>query len=147
MTERRNPTTLAAAMLAAYLGQAIAGLEVSWLVELQTQQTYKLLTGAVLIAFLGMQWWFATRRRGLHVWLGAIAPAVLYMHATHFAYGYLAWLVSVYLGVVAVGLVHRPIVARRARRMFVAWYVSHLALSVLLVVLAGYHVVIALAYE
>ena len=147
MTERRGPTTLGAAMLAAYLGQAIAGLEVSWLVELQHQETYKLVTGAILIAFLGLQWRLATRRRELHVWLGAIAPALLFLHATRFAYGYLAWLVTVYLGVVAVGLCHRSIVAHRARRLFVAWFVTHLALSVLLIVLAGYHVVIALAYE
>lgn len=147
MTERRGPTTLGAALLAAYLGQAIAGLELSFLVELQAQEAYKLLTGAVLIAFLGAQWWFATRRRELHMWLGAVAPAVLYLHATRFAYGYLAWLVTVYLGVLAVGLCHRSIIARRARRLFVAWFVTHLALSVLLIVLAGYHVVIALAYE
>ena len=50
-------------------------------------------------------------------------------------------------GVVAVGLCHQPIAARRARGLFTAWFVVHLALAVLLVVLVGYHVVIAIAYE
>jgi hypothetical protein len=80
------------------------------------------------------------------MWIGALAPLVLYAHASRFGYGYLAWLVAVYLGIGAVGLMHRPIVSRRARRLFVAWFVAHLALSVLLLVLVAYHVVIVVAY-
>ena len=144
---RRDPTVLAAALLAAYLGQAVMGLEVPWLVALQGHEVYKLATGGVLIVFLAMQWMFARRHRELHVWLGAFAPLALYAHATQFAYGYLAWLVVVYLGVGAVGLMHRPILAHRARRLFVAWFIVHLAFSVLLLVLTAYHVVIAIAYE
>lgn len=144
---RRDPLLLGVAVLAAYLGQAVAQLEVPWLAAWQRDEVYKLATGGVLVAFLGLQWLSARRRRDVHVWVGALAPLVLYAHASRFAYGYLAWLVAVYLGVGAVGLVHRPIVTRRARRLYVAWFIAHLALSVLLIVLVAYHAVIAIAYE
>ena len=146
-TGRRDPTLLSAAILAAYLGQAIAGLEVPWLAALQQVEVYKLASGTLLVVFIALQWLLARRSRDVHVWLGAAAPLVLYAHASRFAYGYLVWLVVVYLGVGAVGLWHRPIIARRARRLYVAWFVAHLALSVLLLVLAAYHIVIAVAYE
>jgi hypothetical protein len=147
VTARRDTTALAVALLAAYLGQAAVQLEVPWLLRLQAQDTYKLATGGVLIAFLGLQWSAAPHRRELHKLLGAFAPVVLYAHASRFAYGYLVWLVAVYLGVGAVGLLHQTIIARRARRLFTCWFVTHLALAILLIILVGYHVLIALAYE
>lgn len=139
--------TVGLALLAAYLGQAVAHLDLPWLTRMQALDSFKLATGCVLVVYLWCQWFLATRRRQAHSALGALAPAVLYLHTTRFAFGYLAWLVTVYLGVAAVGLLHRPIVARRARALFTAWSIAHLALSVLLIVLAAYHVVIAIAYE
>lgn len=144
---RRDSTILAVALLAAYLGQAVMQLEVPWLAALQANDVYKLATGGVLVGFLAVQWVSARKHRELHLWLGACAPVALYAHATKFAFGYLAWLSVIYLGVGAVGLVHRPIIARRARRLYVAWVIAHVALSTLLLVLVAYHIVIAIAYE
>lgn len=145
--ERRDTTTLTVALLAAYLGQAAVGLEVPMVVRWQADETYKAITGLVLVAYLALQWSSTLRKRGLHELFGAFAPLVLYAHATRFAYGYLVWLLVIYLGVGAIGLVHRPIVARRRRTLYVWWFVAHIAMSVLLVVLVAYHVVIAIAYE
>ena len=147
MTERRDTTALAVALLAAYVAQAAVGLEVPWLIRLQTVDAYKVATGCVLVSYLVVQWSAVPHRRELHKLLGALAPLVLYAHASRFAFGYLTWLVAVYLGVGVVGLLHEPIVARRARRLFTWWFVIHLALAILLLVLVGYHVVIAIAYE
>jgi hypothetical protein len=143
----REPTALGVALLAAYLGQAAVQLQVPWLVALQAQDAYKVATGCVLLVYLAAQWSARRDRRGLHELLGSFAPVVLYAHASRFAYGYLAWLAAVYLGVGGVGLLYRPIAAHRARRLFTWWFVVHLALAVLLVILVGYHVVIAIAYE
>jgi hypothetical protein len=147
MSERRDTTVIAVALLAAYLGQAAVQLQIPWLAELQAQDWYKLVTGGVLVGYLALQWSAAPQRRELHKLLGAFAPLVLYAHTTRFAYGYLAWLVAVYLGVVAIGLLHAPIVGRRAKRLFTGWFIAHLALAVLLVILVAYHVVIAVGYE
>ena len=147
MTTHRDVTALAVALLAAYLGQAAVQLEVPWLVALQADDVYKVASGAVLVVYLALQWTFARHRRELHKLLGALAPAVLYAHASKFAYGYLTWLLAVYLGVIGVGLLHQPVIARRAKTLFTWWFVTHLALAVLLAILVGYHVLIALAYE
>ena len=147
LNERRDPTPLAAVLLVAYVVQAAVRLEWPWLVALQAQDAFKVATGCLLVIYLWLQWSIAAHRRHLHSWLGAFAPVVLYLHATHFAFGYLVWLAAVYLGIGAIGLLHRPIVARRARALFTWWFVIHLALSALLIVLAVYHVVIAVAYE
>jgi hypothetical protein len=147
MTRRHDPTALAVGLLVAYLAQAAIGLDVPWLLRLQADDTYKIATGCMLVAYLGLQWSAGPHHRERHKLLGALAPLALYVHASRFAYGYLVWLAAVYLSVGAIGLLHQPITVRRARRWFVAWFITHVALAVLLVILVGYHVLIALAYE
>jgi hypothetical protein len=147
LTARRDPTALAVGLLVAYLAQAAVRLEVPWLLRLQAEDAYRVATGCVLICYLALQWSAVPHHRERHKLLGAFAPLVLYAHASRFAYGYLVWLAAVYLSVGAIGLLHQPIAARRARRLFTAWFVTHIALAVLLVIIVGYHVMIAIAYE
>jgi len=147
MTPRRDATALGVGLLVAYLAQAAAGVQVPWLVRLQANDLYEIASGIVLAGYIGLQWSGVARHRQRHELLGACAPIVLYAHASRFAYGYLVWLAAIYLGIGAVGLLHRPIVERRARAPFTWWYLTHVALAMLLIVLAGYHVLIAIAYE
>ena len=144
---------LGTALLAAYVVQARLGFSWSGLAHLQTERTYKLGSGLALGSLLFYQWTVGTRRLfspvgavARHKLVGALAPAVLYLHATQFGYGYLALLVWAYLGTLAVALCHRPIVRLRARTLFSVWFVVHVAMSLAVLVLGGYHVVIALAY-
>jgi hypothetical protein len=150
----RAITWLGVALLAAYLGQAVFGLQWAALARWQANDTYRVLSGLVVAWHLYTQWQLATRRRfdpraavARHKLLGALAPLVLYLHASRFAPGYLFLLALSYLGVVAVGLGHRRVLARRHAVLFTAWCLVHVATSTLLVALAGYHAVVALAYE
>ena len=144
---------LGTTLLVAYVVQARLGLSWPSLAHLQTERSYKLGSGLVLGSVLLYQWSLGTRRLFApvgavvrHKLVGALAPAVLYLHASRFGYGYLALLVWAYLGTLAVGLCHRPIVRLHARALFSAWFVLHVATSLAVLVLGGYHVVIALAY-
>jgi hypothetical protein len=139
--------------LAGYVIQARSAPAWPWLAELQTHDTYKVASGLVLAAYLIFQWSVASRRRRdptgavvRHKLGGALAPLVLYLHASRFGYGYLALLGFTYLGTAGIGLLHRPVLAH-ARSGFTVWFVVHVATAASLVVLGGYHVVIALAYE
>lgn len=150
----RGILTLGVVVLAAYLIQGIFGLELSWLARLQSIDTYKVMSGLLVAGYLGFQWSIALRHpadhaRALyqHKIAGALAPLVLYLHATRFAYGYLFLLSLVYLGTASLGLLSRPVVKRHIRWLYTVWFVVHVSTSVLLVVLGAYHVVIALAYE
>jgi hypothetical protein len=145
---------IAIGLLAAYLLQAILGLEVSWLVRLQDADLYRAFTGLLLATYLVFQARLGARRLrdpagsvSRHKIYGAFAPLVLYVHTSRFGYGYLLVLVLMYLGTMVFGLLHRPVLALRARTLFTVWFVMHVAMSTLLVVFGAYHVVVALAYE
>ncbi|MDQ3365147.1 MAG: hypothetical protein M3680_06945 [Myxococcota bacterium] len=150
----RTVMALGIALLLGYVVQAALALEWSWLARLQANDAYKISSGCGLAGYLVVQWSVARRRLldpvgavARHRLYGAFAPLVLYLHASRFAYGYLLVLALIYLSMVCVGLVHRPVLALRVRWLFTWWVVLHVATSVVVVVLGGYHVVIALAYE
>lgn len=153
-SKERRFTWLGLVLVIAYVAQAVLGLEVDALVALQADDRYRVLSGALLAAFIAYQWRLGTQRLrdaagsvARHKLLGAIAPAVLYLHASRFAYGYLLVLGVLYLGTLVVGLLHRPVLAARARALYTWWFVIHVAMSTVLVVVVGYHAVVALAYE
>lgn len=157
MAKRRNDgviALIACGLVVAYIVQACAGLEVGWLVRLQDDDRYRALTGVLLAAYLALQASLGARRLrdpagavSRHKLYGAVGPVVLYVHASRFAYGYLLVLVLFFLGTMLFGLLHRPVLALRARRLFTVWFVMHVAMSTLLLVFGAYHAVVALAYE
>jgi hypothetical protein len=145
---------LGSVLLVAYVVQGVGQLEWPWLAHLQSDERYKFASGCGVAAYLWFQWTLGARRHFApvsavrwHKLAGALAPLVLYVHALRFAYGYLVLLAVAYLGTASFGLLHRPVLNARARWLFTWWFLIHVASSAILVVLGGYHVVIALAYE
>ena len=139
-------------LLALYVAQACVGFEWPHLASLQQDDRYKVTSGCVLALYLLHQSFVARRRIFApitalfwHKLAGALAPVILYLHASHFGYGYLLLLSSAFIGTIGLGLFHR--FAMRARWLFTAWFVLHVATVSTLLVLGGYHAVIALAYE
>ena len=140
------------ALLALYLAQARLDLELPALAALQLDERYKVISGSLLAGYLLYQSLMARRRIydpvGVVFWhklAGALAPLLLYLHASRFAYGYLILLSGLYLGTAGLGLLHR--LALRQRTLYTWWLIIHLATACSLVVLSGYHAIIALAYE
>ena len=140
------------ALLALYLAQARLDLELPALAALQRDERYKVISGSVLAGYLLYQTLMGRRRIydqvGVVFWhklAGALAPLLLYLHATRFAYGYLILLSGLYLGTAGLGLLHK--LALRQRTLYTWWLIIHLATACSLVVLSGYHAIIALAYE
>jgi hypothetical protein len=155
-TERSDRITfvVGAMLLALYVVQGWLGLELPVLVRVQQHDTYKVISGCVLAGYLLHQALMARRRVfdpvGAVAWhklAGACAPIVLYLHASRFAYGYLVLLSFCFVGTIGLGLLHRPVVRSHVRWLYTWWFVLHIATSASLLVLAGYHAVIALAYE
>jgi hypothetical protein len=150
VSSRREHVVLATGLvaLALYVAQAIWW---QWpaLAALQHHPTYKLATGALLLVYLRAQWVTGRRRIDAaalfrHRLAGALAPLMLYLHAVHIGYGYLALLVAVYLGTAMAGLAY-PLALRR-RWLYTTWFIVHLVAATALLALVAYHVVIALAY-
>ncbi len=143
---------LGTCLLGLYVAQACLHYEWPLLASLQHDDRYKVTSGCVLALYLLHQSFVAKRRIFApitalfwHKLAGAVAPVILYLHASHFGYGYLFLLSSAFVGTIGVGLLHR--IAMRARWLFTTWFVLHVATVSSLLVLGGYHAVIALAYE
>jgi hypothetical protein len=154
VTDRSDRITaiVGGALLALYVAQAQLDLQVPALAALQRDERYKVVSGSLLAGYLLYQTLMGRRRIydqvGVVFWhklAGALAPLLLYLHATHFAYGYLILLTGLYLGTAGLGLLHK--VALRQRTLYTWWLIIHLATACSLVVLSGYHAIIALAYE
>ncbi len=133
---------------------AATQVELPWLVALQADDQYRVSSGIVLGTYLVFQMLLGARRVvdpggaiARHKIAGALAPVVLYAHASHFAYGYLLVLAAAYLGTSGLGLAHRLVLRVRARWLYTSWFVLHVATSVALVFLVVYHAYVALAYE
>ena len=135
------------------------GLDFDWpaLRVWQSRFSYKVATGALLAAFISFQWFLAICRvtgfmraaKALYPWhqtIGALAPALLFLHSMRLGFGYLVVLCGVYLANNLVGLVN-PSAFPRIKSVLSLWTIVHIALSVLLVALTGYHAWTALYYE
>ena len=119
------------------------------LVKLQATQLYKQLSGAALLVYFALQWTLSLARVrhwpklsrslfSLHQNLGVFGPALLYLHASKWGFGYLGILTGALFANHALGIMRSG--SLLPRWSIGLWTVLHVALSLVLVVLAGYHV-------
>jgi methionine sulfoxide reductase heme-binding subunit len=143
-------------LIAAFLAQDFFALKWSWLVEMQADENFKRLTGFLLVAYILHQWALSVERHNgtrseikltRHMAWGGFAPLVFYFHTHQLGYAYLVILSTVFLLTVSVGLLSRETVGINKKWYLVGWMVVHVCLSVLLVMLAGYHAFIAFYYQ
>lgn len=139
--------------------QAHFSIKWSPLESLQSIDSYKKISGGVLILFLAFQWYLALlrsesrnqeawRHLDRHKFIGAIgAPLLFYFHATDYGFGYLKYLSSVYFSLIVVGLFNEETLGIKRMEFLGIWTLIHIALAVLLIGLVGYHVYIAFIYE
>jgi hypothetical protein len=149
-------TALGLMLLVAYLAQDILNLKWPWLVEMQTDETFKRWTGFLLAGYILHQWSFSLGRLkgqsspirlARHTAWGAWAPLVFYIHAHQIGYAYLFLLSTVYLANATIGLLNRVVLGIDRKWFLFGWMVVHVGLSVLLVTLAGYHAFMAFYYQ
>lgn len=149
-------TALGLVLLACYLAQDILDLKWPWLVEMQTDETFKRWTGFLLTGYILHQWslslgrlkgQYSDPRLVRHMSWGAWAPLVFYLHSHQIGYAYLFLLSTVFLANATMGLLNREVLGIRKKWFLVGWLVVHVTLSVLLVTLASYHAFMAFYYQ
>lgn len=89
----------------------------------------------------------ARRHYKLHKWPGACAPLFFYVHSTQRGYAYLSVLSTAYFANVGLGLCNQEVVQIRKKWFAQSWMVTHVAASVLIVVLMVYHIFISFSYS
>ena len=78
--------------------------------------------------------------------MGIIGPLLLFVHSTRLGFGYLMLLTGFFIGSTLLGLAS-PRAFPRLRQFSTSWLTLHVALSLTVVVLMGYHLWMALAFE
>lgn len=131
------------------------GLDWTWplLEQLQTDATYRQLSGALLAFIMLLQWRFAWLRstgdraqkercKQRHKWQGVLAIVVFYLHSTSLGYAYQTWISVLFWGMLS------PEALRvRARRYVTFWLILHVCAATACSVLALYHLYIVYTYH
>ena len=148
------------ALLTSYYLQYQFELKLPQLEQLQSSDNYKIFSGLLLLTYILNQWYLPISRwlhksseivfqkKHSHLYFGAIAPLVFYLHATTIGYAYIAALASVYLANNLLGYCSGEFVPNTYKKPYIfGWTVLHVCLSTSLLFLSVYHAYIALAYK
>lgn len=143
-------------LIAAFAVQDLVGLKWPLLEQAQDNETYSQVSGLLLMLFLTHQWYLSLRRSNSgplwagvdrHKLVGALAPAVFYLHSTHLGYGMLLFLSAAYFINVLLGLFNEQTLGIKRMAFVNAWTLLHVTASVFLIGLMLYHVYVAFIYE
>ena len=138
--------------------QALFGIHFQYLHDLQQSDIYKQVSGFAVLFVIILQWRLNhVKQQGitgevlrrcylLHKNIGAVIPIVFFVHSSVFGYGYQILLVLALLGSCIFGHLH-SVIMRRGPIYHIIWLTSHVTLSSLVIVLAGYHVYITYVYS
>ena len=144
--------------LLAFWIQYVFELQWEWLVKMQGHETVQQCTGLALASYVAHQWYLSwLRTHGdlktakshylRHKRAGILASLLFYLHSTQLGYAYLFFLSLVYFANVVLGFCNPETMGIKKRWFYTSWILTHVSLSVLLVILIGFHVCIAFIYE
>lgn len=128
-----------------------------FLFNLQQNETYKQISGLLILACFYIQWQLVILRiNGLvryksslqwHKWSGSMTPLLFYVHASGFGYGYQSVLAVVFLTNTIIGLLNPHSIPFRATWYYRLWLFWHLSLASVTLILLAYHIYIAFTYS
>lgn len=143
----------------AYCMQEILAIRWEYLHALQQEESFKRWSGLVLFVYIGLQWsltLFRTKKKwetfspvvmDIHKWMGAFSPLMFYIHSMETGYAYLFILSITYFINVFLGFVHTDTIKSKAWWYFQAWMIAHVAFSLVISVIALYHIWIVFYYN
>lgn len=147
-------------LLLLFLLQYTFQIKWAWLESMQADETFKRWSGLVLVIFILFQWYYPVLRwRGLykaaahfrkwHLLIGALAPAVYFLHSTVLGYAYTFLLAIIYFGNFIAGLLNQDIIPESRYRKSYGnyWLAVHIILSISMISLILYHIFIVFAFK
>jgi hypothetical protein len=145
-------------LLGGFFLQLAFGWHSRWLAEQQTHELYKQLSGLLLLLFICHQCWLSlqrtqgepgTARHALahHKRWGSVAPLLFYFHSISPGHAYLLVLSLSFFAVFTLGLLHQQLLRWQPKWLTQLWLIGHVALTMVLLILLGYHVYVAFVYE
>jgi ferredoxin-NADP reductase len=159
LNQSKSYLYLGIGLFLAFLAQDIFSWKIPWLENLQTQEPYKIYSGLLLAFYILTQFIMSynnscekphvsASKYQQHKFRGAFAPLVFFIHSTQFGVGYLLMLTMVYFSNFLLGIFNHERIKTPINRIryFKLWLPLHIALSILLVVLVGFHIYVVASY-
>lgn len=143
----------------AYCMQEVFELRWEYLLALQLGESFKRWSGLALLIYILLQWsltvfrskkkWevYAPLIMDIHKWMGALSPLVFYIHSMKLGYAYLFALSITYFTNIFLGFVHTDTIKTKAYWYFQSWMIAHVAFSLVISMLALYHIWIVFYYN
>ena len=157
--QQRLPVYLGYALLVFFIVQYALGIEWPYLSAWQQRERYRLWTGFLLLAYIGIQWvltlvrivrpgsTLGDRLVSFHRWLGAFTPLAFLLHASDLGFGYLLLLALTFFFNFCLGLLNVRVIRQYGASAFRAWFVTHVVASVLITALALLHLWVVFYYK
>lgn len=154
----RNWLLLGLLLWLGFYVQSLFGPQWVWLESIQKENTYRLVTGSFLALFLLSQWFLAILRMKsshklaksnflFHQKMGVLAPIFYFIHTVHLGFGYLFVLSTVYFTNLLVGLANPNQIGLKRAWYKKTWLPTHVALSVLTILIMLLHIGVILVFE
>gem|GEM_PF-287194 len=158
-TVQSLPLIVTLGLCALYLLQNVFDWGLPFMAALQESDGYKIITGSLLIALIGYQWYLpylrltgdlaAQTASQRHSYVGVLAPMLLYLHSISLGVAYtivlsLLFVLNTMVGAVGGLAMRNPGRRQRMQRILL---MVHVPASCLLTVVALIHMVYALAYK
>ncbi len=156
-TLQRSPYVLPI-VLCVLLGATFLALEIRPVARQLTGFAQQVITGLILLVFLGYQWVLffmrVTKQTGnarkalvRHRWVGVAVTFVFAVHAVRFGHIWMSTLSAVVFLIAVTGVLNREVLRYRSNAIYLCWLVLHIGSSAALVPLVAVHIWVALAYQ
>ena len=157
--ENRNIKFFIGALLVVLLiAQYIYPLEISELTALQTDNTYKQITGFSILALVLLQWRLTHLRNtkqanklrnafSSHQSVGIWFPVLIFAHTSEPGYGIQMALLASFIALIVVGLLHGQNFKIRNKWYANTWIVVHISLATVVMTLMFYHIYVTYSYS
>jgi hypothetical protein len=141
-----------------YILQEVLNIRWQYLNALQLEETFKRWSGLCLLIFIMLQWSLTIFRikkhlephapsiMNVHKWMGSFSPLIFYIHSMEFGFAYLFLLSIAFFSNVLLGFLHVDVIKTKAYWYFQGWMIAHVAFSLLITLLALFHIWIVFYY-
>lgn len=135
-------------------------IPVQWqtLMELQSNDLYKQLSGFTMLAFVLLQWRLAhlkTMQRIIaarsnlktHQWIGALAPLLIFLHSMQTGHAHQTALLYLFIAAIITGLLSFHTIKIRKQWFIVGWTIVHITLATAVLALMAFHIYVVYWYS
>jgi len=156
-TQNDKLSTTGLILILLLLGFSGFEIEVVTLTSLQQNDTYKQLTGSLMLGLIFYQWYFALVRQfepasasyrlKFHKMVGLLMPVLLFIHSSKTGHAYQAFIWFIFVIHCSVGFLNPEFMNIKKPALRLYWFITHIGLSFLVSGLIFFHLYVVYYYN